>query len=157
MAGAFQSGVFQTNAFQTDGEASGPQSREITPSGTLLISGASLIGGFRQRTVVTSGGTIFSGVASVGKMMGIGATGGIGFSGFASVVRSGIVKEGAFNDLFIGALRAIGVKGFNLYDYWKSLSDGSKTQLNDIKKSVLRGMGYTGSLNDMEKKYWESQ
>lgn len=159
MAGAFQSDAFQTNAFQSEG-ALGPVSRTITPTGVINLSGTSLIdvwGGFQRKVVVASGGMLFTGVGAINKLVGVVATGGSSFSGWASVVRSGIVKEGTFNDFFINAIRGMGIDGFNLYGYWKSLSDGTHNQLNDMKKSVLKNMGYTGTVNDMERKYWEDR
>ncbi len=39
--------------------------------------------------------------------------------------------------------------------YWRTLAGGSTKSINQLKKDYLRGLGYTGSLNEMEKKYWE--
>ena len=65
------------------------------------------------------------------------------------------------NDLKKAKLRLLGGVGaisdmYNENTYWRSLYAGSSKSVNDIKKEVLVGMGYSGSLGDMEKKYWST-
>ncbi len=71
------------------------------------------------------------------------------------------VATGTTVDAQVLKLRALGRTGalndmINENVYWRALAGGSTLPLNDVKKNVLRGLGYTGALPDMEKAYWQA-
>lgn len=62
------------------------------------------------------------------------------------------------NDVKFNKLRSQGKPGamndkIKEATYWRTLGQ-SGLSVDDVKKKVFTALGYTGSMNDMEKKYW---
>ena len=66
------------------------------------------------------------------------------------------------NDARYGALRDSGKNGANddmlqeTREYWLSVYPVGVGTMNDIKYQFFMSLGFTGSLSDMENRYWSS-
>lgn len=180
---AFNSSAFNSNAFDV---GSTTHTYSVSPSGGLVASGTALAargavrsasGGLsflgsattlarQSRTIVTSAFIALAGTSPLVRNNQITASGGFLLSGTSLLLRTGDTLGmvlGAINDVVFQKLRLMGLFGsrndmLNENTFWRGLAGGNTTNpLNDIKSVVLRGLGFSGQVNDMEKKYWENK
>lgn len=168
------------------GTGGAKRGRSVSPTGGLTFSGIAakvrgaaraVAGGLQlagnamtsfsnqlqSRIITPIVGVVIGSATVVGKTLTIFTSGGMNFGGASSIMKNGLMTViGTISDVMYKKLVLRGGNGGSINDmineniYWRALAGGSMKPLNDVKFIVLSGMGYTGSLNDMEKKYWEN-
>lgn len=145
-------------------------SRVVLAVGGFTLSGVSNIlkTSLISRTVQGVGGLVLRGTSAMNRAITASPLGGgIVYSGRATLL--GVIGGtygfvvGTLNDVVYQKLQLMGHVGsrndmLNENIYWRGLAEDTNTlSLNEVKKKVLKGMGYTGTINNMEKKYWEER
>lgn len=157
-----------TGGVVTTGGAVMQRSKSFAPQSGFLLGGVAITQKAILRAYTPSGGIQLGGAGSSGRGEARGATGGFGVFGGASVtalafIPPAVIIPGAvpLNDLIVQKLRATlqkdGAYGdlYNENYYWRNFGI-TKTALNDVKKAVLKDLGYAGQMNNMEQQYWEN-